>query len=403
MRESLPQVIRRMSHPATLPAIDVSTTRPIRAARIAIGGLFFLCGLAFASWASRIPQVQEALALSPAALGAAIAGLGAGSFVAMPVSGWLTIRAGSRRVASAAALASSASLILPALAWDVVTLAAALTVFGAAIGVLDVAMNAQAVELEHRVGRPIMSGFHALFSAGGMAGAALGGVIASWHVPVTTHFTVAALALVVMAVVLRSSLIEAPPPEPGHAGPRLRLSRALVGLSVLVACVMIGEGAMADWTPVYLATVIGTGPGLAASGYAVFSAAMMVCRLAGDRLTERVGRVRLVRLGTLLAAAGMSVALLLGTLPAALAGFACVGAGFSVAVPLVFSAAGRLDSRSAGPGLAAVTTAGYLGFLAGPPIIGVVAQAFTLPLAMFIIVLLALVGTALAGVVAVAD
>ena len=139
-----------------------------RDARRAIGGLFFLCGVAFASWASRIPQVQEALALSPAALGAAIAGLGAGSFVAMPVSGWLTIRAGSRRVASLAAIASSASLILPALAWDVVTLAGALTVFGAAIGVLDVAMNAQAVELEHRVGRPIMSGFHALFSAGGM-------------------------------------------------------------------------------------------------------------------------------------------------------------------------------------------------------------------------------------------
>ena len=385
--------------PSSAPA--ASAARAIRAARIAIGGLFFLCGVAFACWASRIPQVQEALALSPAALGAAIAGLGAGSFVAMPVSGWLTIRAGSRRVSSSAAIACSASLILPALAWDVVTLACALTVFGAAIGVLDVAMNAQAVELEHRVGRPIMSGLHALFSAGGMTGAALGGVIASWHVPVTTHFTVAALVLVATAAALRPSLIEAPRPEPGHAGRRLRLSPPLVGLSVLAACVMIGEGAMADWTPVYLATVIGTGPGLAASGYAVFSAAMMVCRLVGDRLTERVGRVRLVRLGTLLAAAGMAAALVLGTLPAALAGFVCVGAGFSVAVPLVFSAAGRLDSRSAGPGLAAVTTAGYLGFLTGPPIIGVVAQAFTLPLAMFIIVLLALVGTALAGVVAI--
>ena len=391
-----------MSAPPTRPTVDPSPTAT-RAARIAVGGLFFICGVAFACWASRIPQVQAALALSPGTLGAAIAGLGAGSFVAMPVSGWLTIRFGSRPIAASAALACSLSLILPALAWNAVSLAAALVVFGAAIGVLDVAMNAQAVELEHRVGRPILSGLHALFSAGGMSGAALGGLIASWHVPVLTHLTVAAVVLSGAAVALVPALIATPPPAPGEPGTRLRLSRALVGLSVLGACVMIGEGAMADWTPVYLATVIGTGPGLAASGYAVFSATMMIGRLLGDRLTERVGRVRLVRLGTVLAGAGLSAALLLGTLPSALAGFACVGAGFSVAVPLVFSAAGRLDSRSAGPGLAAVTTAGYLGFLAGPPIIGFVAQAFTLPLALALVVVLALVAASLASFVAVAD
>ncbi|MEO5819907.1 MAG: MFS transporter, partial [Vicinamibacteraceae bacterium] len=157
-----------MSAPATRSTIDPATAPPTRAAHVAVGGLFFICGVAFACWASRIPQVQAALALSPATLGAAIAGLGAGSFVAMPLSGWLTIRVGSRPVASWAALACSASLVLPALAWDAVSLAAALAVFGAAIGVLDVAMNAQAVELEHRVGRSIMSGLHALFSAGGM-------------------------------------------------------------------------------------------------------------------------------------------------------------------------------------------------------------------------------------------
>ena len=149
----------------------------------------------------------------------------------------------------------------------------------------------------------------------------------------------------------------------------------------------------------YLASVLGSGPGVAAAGYAVFSAAMTIGRLSGDWLTVRVGRVRLMRIGAVLAAAGLSAALLIGTVPAALAGFVCVGAGFSVAVPLVFSAAGRLDSRSAGPGLAAVTTAGYLGFLAGPPIIGFVAQAFTLPLALAIVVVFALIGAVLAGFV----
>ncbi len=392
-----------MSAPATPSAIRPSTVTAMRAARIAVGGLFFICGVAFACWASRIPQVQAALGLSPGALGAALAGLGAGSFVAMPLSGWLTIRFGSRRIASSAVIACSASLILPALAWDAVSLGGALAIFGAAIGVLDVAMNAQAVELEHRVGRPIMSGLHALFSAGGMSGAAIGGVVAAWPAPVATHLTVAAVLLGSSALFLLPALMQTPPPAPGEPGSRLRLSRVLVGLSVLGACVMIGEGAMADWTPVYLATVIGTGPGLAASGYAVFSATMMLGRLVGDWLTERVGRVRIVRLGTLVGAAGLAVALLLGTLPAALVGFACVGAGFSVVVPLVFSAAGRLDSRSAGPGLAAVTTAGYLGFLAGPPVIGFVAQAFTLPLALALVVVLAVVGAALAGFVSVAE
>jgi len=264
-----------------------------------------------------------------------------------------------------------------------------------------VSVNAQGVELEHRAGRPILSAFHALFSLGGMSGAAVGGVIASRGVAIPLHFIAVAVLLGLVTALAIPALVRTPPPPAGEPRSRLRLSPALLGLSALAACFMLSEGAMADWTPVYLSTVLGTGPGLAAAGYAVFSAAMTIGRLAGDRLTVRVGRARIVRIGALLAAAGLSAALLIGRVPAALAGFALVGAGFSIAVPLVFSAAGRLDSRSAGPGLAAVTTAGYLGFLGGPPIIGVMAQIFTLPLAMAIIVLLALAGAAMARFVAV--
>ena len=374
-----------------------------RAARIAVGALFFICGFAFATWVSRIPVVQQALGLTPATLGAALMGLGAGSFLSMPVAGWLITRMGSRRVVLVATLAGSALLILPAWAWNAVTLGAALTLFGAAMGAMDVAMNAQGVELEHRVGRPILSGFHALFSFGGMSGAAIGGVLAAAGLSVAVHFGIIAALLGVIAVAILPSLVETPPPPPGEPGSRLRVSPAMVGLSVLAACFFICEGAMADWTPVYLSSVLGSGPGVAAAGYAVFSAAMTIGRLSGDWLTVRVGRTRIVRIGALLAAAGLSAALLIGTVPAALIGFVCAGAGFSVAVPLVFSAAGRLDSRSAGPGLAAVTTAGYLGFLAGPPLIGFIAEAFTLPLALALIVLFALVGAALAGHVSVAD
>lgn len=383
---------------------SLSTRAPSpRAARIAVGALFFINGFAFATWVSRIPAVQQALGLTPGMLGAALMGLGAGSFVAMPVAGWLIARSGSRRVVVVTTVACAVLLAPLAFASNAVVLAAALALLGAAMGAMDVAMNAQGVELEHRVGRPILSGFHALFSFGGMAGAASGGVLAAAGVPTTLHFGFVAGLLVVAAIAVLPSLLEAPPPPAGEAAGRLRVTPALVGLSVLAACFFISEGAMADWTPVYLSSVLGTGPGVAAAGYAVFSAAMTIGRLSGDWLTVRVGRVRLVRAGALLAAVGLSAALLIGTVPAALVGFVFVGAGFSVAVPLVFSAAGRLDSRSAGPGLAAVTTAGYLGFLAGPPVIGFVAEAFTLPLALAIIVLLALVGAALAGFVSVGD
>jgi MFS family permease len=401
MGEAYSKRIHPMPQPDPMPHASLAPSS--RAARIAVGALFFINGFAFATWVSRIPAVQTALGLTPGTLGAALMGLGAGSFVAMPIAGWLIARTGSRRVVMATTLACAALVLLPAFAGNAVALGAALALFGAAMGAMDVAMNAQGVELEHHVGRPILSGFHALFSLGGMSGAALGGAIAAGGVPVAVHFGIVAALLVGVAAAVLPSLIEAPPAPADDPGGRLRLSPALVGLSVLAACFFVSEGAMADWTPVYLSSVLGTGPGVAAAGYAVFSAAMTIGRLSGDWLTVRIGRTRIVRMGALLAAAGLSAALLIGTVPAALVGFVCVGAGFSVAVPLVFSAAGRLDSRSAGPGLAAVTTAGYLGFLAGPPVLGFVAEAFTLPIALTLIVCLALLGAALAGFVSVGD
>lgn len=367
-----------------------------RRARVAIGTLFLINGFAFATWVSRIPAVQESLALSAGTLGAALAGLGTGSFVAMPLTGWLIARFGSRPVTSLATAGCCVAVILPGLAWDAFSLGVALVAFGAVMGTMDVAMNAQGVELEHRHGSPVMSTFHALFSVGGMLGAALGGAIASRHVDVFTHFVVVCAILAGGAALALPSLLSALAPESNKVNRRLRFSAAFVGLSVLAMCIMISEGAMADWTPVYLGSVLGTGPGLAAAGYAVFSAAMTAGRLAGDRLTVRFGRVALVRIGALLAAVGLTFALTLESVPAALFGFLCAGAGYSVIIPLVFSAAGRLDGRSAGPGLAAVTTAGYLGFLAGPAVIGFIAEAATLPVALGLVVVLSICGASLA-------
>jgi MFS family permease len=367
--------------------------------RGAIAALFFLNGFAFSTWVSRIPAVQASLNLTPGSLGAALAGLGAGSLVAMPATGWLIGRIGSRPVLSATAIACALVLVLPGLATNVVLLGVFLATFGAAVGSMDIAMNAQAVELEHRYGRPIMATFHALWSLGGMSGAAIGGLIASRGVAVVPHFVTIAVVVLTVTVALLPLLVSTPPDVTEGRQP-LRASAALVGLSLLATCILIAEGAMADWTPVYLESVLGTGPGMSAAGYAVFSGAMTAGRLTGDWLTVQLGRTRIVRVGALMAAAGLSVALVLENVAAALAGFACVGAGLAVIVPLVFSAAGRLDERSAGPGLAVVTTAGYFGFLAGPPLIGGVAELFSLTLGLAVVVILALVGAALAKYVA---
>ena len=292
-----------------------------RRARFAIGTLFLINGFAFATWVSRIPAVQESLALSAGTLGAALAGLGIGSFVAMPLTGWLIARFGSRPVTSLATAGCCAAVILPSLASSALALGAALVAFGAVMGAMDVAMNAQGVELEHRYDSPIMSTFHALFSVGGMLGASAGGAIASRHVDVFTHFVVVAVILAGGSALAFPSLLTAPAQSAERASHRLRFSAAFVGLSVLAMCIMVSEGAMADWTPVYLGLVLGTGPGLAAAGYAVFSAAMTAGRLAGDRLTVRFGRVTLVRAGALLAAVGLTAALALESVPAALVGF----------------------------------------------------------------------------------
>jgi MFS family permease len=365
-------------------------------ARRAIAALFFINGFAFATWVSRIPAVQAALDLSAGSLGLALAGVGAGSLVSMPLTGWLIAHVGSRPIVTSATLACAVTVMAPVFAANAAVLGITLFVFGAALGSMDVAMNAQGVELEQRYHRPIMAAFHAFYSLGGMSGAAIGGVIAARGVTVGQHFSIAGLLLLALGAVALPVLITTPPPPP-HARAPMRLSRTLVALCVLGTCIMVCEGAMADWTPVYLDSVLRTGPGLAAAGYAVFSGAMTIGRLTGDWLTMRLGRVTIVRLGSTLAAAGLAAALIFDSVAVALVGFICVGAGFSTIIPLVFSAAGRLDEGSAGPGLATVTTAGYLGLLCGPPAIGLLAEQTSLRLALGSAVVLALFGVPLAG------
>jgi MFS family permease len=369
----------------------------LRAARAAVAALFFLNGAGTANWVVRIPAVQDRLRLSEGALGIALLGVAAGALVAMPLTGRVIARHGSRPASRLAAIAFAGALALPALATNLTLLTLALVLFGVANGALDVAMNGQAATVERRYGRPIMASFHALFSLGGLAGAALGGSVAAYGVGPVPHLIVAALVVGPAGAWATRRMLpanaDATPNSPSFARP----TRALLALGVIAFCVLLGEGAMADWSAVYLRNVVGAGPGLAAAGYAAFSLAMAAGRSVGDALTTRLGPTRLVRAGGAVAALGLGCALVPTHPWAAIVGFAAVGAGLSTVFPTLLATAGRLPRQTPGTAIAAVSTFGYTGFLAGPPIIGFVAEAFTLRGGLSVVVLTSLLIVLLAG------
>lgn len=368
----------------------------MRTPRLAISAVFFVNGLTLATWVARIPAVSEALGLSRAGLGTALLGMAIGALTAFPVTGYLITRFGSARVTVAFGLLLSAALPLLALAPSFWTLFLALFLFGAGNGGMDVAMNAQGVEVERELGKPILSGLHGFFSLGGLAGAALGGGVAALGVPVAVHFAGAALVPASLLLAVRPVLL--PDQQEATNAPVFALPPpALWGLGAVAFCAAVGEGAMADWSALYLREGLRTPPGTAAFGYAAFSLTMLLGRFSGDALTARFGPAALVRLGGAVAAFGLGAGLLLNTLWAVFLGFAAVGLGLSVAVPLVFGAAGRQPHIPSGTAVAAVATLGYGGFLAGPPLLGFLAEATSLRLALFVVVLLSALIVVLAG------
>ena len=362
-----------------------NTSRILRRARVAVVTIFFLNGFGFASWVVRIPAIQAKLGLSEGLLGLALLGIAVGGLASMSVAGWLSARFGSRPVVGVTAALAASTLVLPSLASSLVFLMLALLLYGAGHGALDVSMNSQASLVEKEYRRPIMSSFHAAFSFGGLAGAATGGLLASLGVGVAVHLsTITVVTLAALVPAYRALL---PASADVAEGPAFaRPTWALAGLGIIAFCVLLGEGAMADWSAVYLEGTLGTGPGLAAAGYAAFSLMMGLGRLVGDRLIERFGVSRVVRAAATLAAVGLGTSLLVGEPVVALAGFGAVGAGFSVVFPAALSAAGRTGEMSAGPAIAAVSTVGYFGFLSGPPAIGFAAEAVGLGGALGLIV-----------------
>jgi MFS family permease len=375
-----------------------------RRARGAVTAIFLLNGLLFGSWAARIPAIRDRLALSDGELGLALAFLPIGAIVAMPLAGALAARVGSRRATRLAFALACLTAGVVALAPSLAALAALALGLGVAMGSLDVSMNVHGVTVERRYGRPILSGFHAAFSLGGLAGAALGAIAAAADLDVRVHLALAAVASAAIGLVWSRRFLPGSADAAAAQDPVfVRPPRRLWALGALAFACLLIEGASADWSGVYIKTNLGAGAGFAALGFTAFSVTMTVGRLAGDRLVARAGSVRLVRLGGLVAAIGFGAALALSAPPAALVGFACLGAGMSSVIPIVFRAAGQVDGIASGVSLSAVSSIGYLGFVAGPPAIGGLAELIGLPAALGVLVALAAAVAALAPTTAPAE
>lgn len=375
------------------------TARQISAAWWGTMTLFLIHGLVVATWVSRIPAVQAALGLNNGVLGLALLGAPVGAVCTIPLAGWLVTRYGSKQVSAISAVGFCLAVTLPGFAVNALSLATALLFFGSTAAAMDVSMNAQGVDVEKALGRPTMSRFHGMFSIGGMAGAGIGGIVAARGIAPIAHFLGSGALCLVTVLLIWPMLLDTREHTvtAGHRLPLSKTPRVLLALSAIAFCILLSEGAMADWTAVYFKQVLRTGPGIAAAGYAVFSAAMAVFRLLGDLITARLGPLRTVRAGSLVAAIGLCSALCMKTPGLALPGFAAAGAGFSVIIPLVFGSGGRVEAVSPGAGIATVTGIGYIGFLVGPPTIGFLSQLSTLRYALGVVVMCCLISAVLSG------
>lgn len=351
-----------------------------RRAATATRCFFLLCGVGAATWATMVPVARARLGLDEAQLGMVLLCMGIGSVAAMPAAGWLSHRHGNRAVMVASALWILASLPVLAIAPSSLALGALLVGFGGAMGVLDVAMNAHAVDVERRHARPLMSGFHGLYSAGGLVGAlAMSGLLRTGLPPVACALAMTALLSAIL-VTQRPHLLAHVRTETATHSPFSRPSATTLLLGVLCLVTFLAEGAMLDWSAVFLHDVRGLTVAGAGLGYAAFSIAMATGRLLGDRITAALGATRIVRYGGLVASAGFVLATALPYPLTSLVGFVLVGIGASNIVPVLFSAAGRVGISVMS--LATVTALGYAGMLAGPAIIGFVARATTLATAL---------------------
>lgn len=369
-------------------------------ARAAVAITFAANGFLFGSWVPRIPEVKHELHLSSAALGLALLAPAVGALVSMRWYGLASARFGSALLTRVSVVLFCVTAWLPGLAGSLAALWVTLLAWGTAIGGFDVTMNAQGVTVEDAYGRPVLSGFHAAWSLGSLSGAVVGGFGAGAGIPIAAQQAVLSGAVVTAVLLVGRAYLPDPPhhaepvPARRRGMPELRL--LLLGIAGLFA--LMSEGAVADWSGVLLRDNLNARPGQVGLAFAAFSTTMTIGRLAGDRVVHTLGRARTIALITVVGAAGLATGLATSTLGGAVVGFALLGLGLSVMVPVVFSTAA--DGTAPGPAIATVSTLGYSGFLIGPTMIGLIAQGTSVPFALWLLPLFTCTGGTL-GILAV--
>lgn len=376
--------------------ISLSANRP-KAYRIAVSAFFFIAGLTFATWASRIPDIKTQLQLSNARLGAVLFALPAGLMTSLLFAGWLVSRFGSRKVLISAALLYPAALVLLGLAFNTWQLAFVLFLFGIASNLVNIAMNTQAVDVESMYGRSIMASFHGLWSIAGFSGAAIGTLLISAGIAPWAHFSV----IFMIAALLVLFFYKFTLPNDADTAEKIpffvKPDRYILNLGLIAFCSMLCEGAMADWSGVYFQHVINSPKEFITFGYVAFTAAMATGRFIGDNMVVKLGVKKVLQLSATLIATGLFIAILFPYLVTAVIGFLLVGLGVSSVVPLIYSLAGRSATMPPGLALAAVSSVSFLGFLIGPPLIGFIAEAGGLRLSFAVIALIGLCPAMLAN------
>lgn len=360
-------------------------TPELRAARVATSVIFAVHGAVTGTFAARLPWLADHVGVSAGGLGVALLMPGIGALAAMPLSGRLTHRYDLRSLTRILILMWCAALVLPALPTTLPVLCAALAVYGAAAGVADVAMNAQAVVIEQGYGRSVMSAFHGFWSVGGLAGAAAAVLAARHGVDARVHFAATAAVLSLVTLIAATRLLPHRPEPEVDAPPAFALpTGAVLPIGLIGLCAVFAEGAGLDWSAVYVRDVLGNSAGTAAATVAVFSISMAVARFAGDRVVRRLGPVATVQLAALCAAVGALAVVLGRHVVPVMAGFGVLGAGIAVVVPLVFAAAGRLDEHP-GRNLAGVAGIAYGSGLIAPGVIGGIAHVSSLTMSFIVV------------------
>lgn len=366
--------------------------------RLAISIIFLLNGLTLSAWVSRVPAIVDKLGMSTGSIGTVMMGMAVGAFNSFPITGKLIDSIGSARTTTLFGALYFTALPVLALAPNAWVLMAALILFGFGNGGLDLAMNAQGVEIEVRARRSIINSLHGFFSLGGFLGAGIGAFMAWQGIDPLGHFGTIAIFNIVLLAWFRQFMVaditsnKSDQPAPFFSFPH----RTLWILGLIALCTAVGEGAMNSWSALYMNQHLGTSEDVAALGYATFSLAMLTGRFSGDRFVSAWGPAKLIRRSGSLAAIGLGIATLIDQPWSMLIGFVFVGLGLSVVYPLVFSAAGNHPTLPRGQAVVGTATVGYTGFLAGPPILGWVAQGTSMRSIMIIVVILCAVAAVLA-------